>query len=160
MHARVKSHRKLSRKIGPRKALIKGLVDSLILYERIETTETRAKTIVPVFEKLVTSAKKNTLAGTRQVYSQLSSPIAAEKLTQELVLGFEGRQGGYARIIKIGNRRGDNAPMAIVELVLPEDFDKVVLAARKERAEKSDKTSSKAKATTKNTKTAKDGVKK
>lgn len=132
MHAHIKHKRKLSLKVGPRRALVRGLVDSLILYERIETTEAKAKAIAPVFERLVTQAKKGTLAGKRQVYSEVLSSVAGEKLLSELVLGFADRNGGYTRIIKTGNRRGDNAPMAIVELVLPDDFDKLVLESKKD----------------------------
>lgn len=145
MHARIKHKRKLSLKVGPRRALVRGLIDSLILYERIETTEAKAKTIAPAFERLVTQAKKGTLAGKRQVYSEVLSPVAGEKLLSELTLGFEGRNGGYTRIIKTGNRRGDNAPMAIVELVLPDDFDKIVLDSKKTEAAKVKKTNATAK---------------
>lgn len=136
MHARIKHKRKLSRKIGPRQALVRGLVDSLILYERIETTEAKAKTVAPVFERLVTHAKKDSLAGKRKVYSEVSSKIAGEKLISELTLGFQDRQGGYTRIIKTGYRRGDNAPMALVELVLPDNFDELVQENRKIQEQK------------------------
>lgn len=123
MHAHYHTKSTLSRTIGPRRALIKGLVDSLILYEHITTTQTRAKTIIPYFDNLVTQAKKGTLASTRTIIARTANPVAAQKLTTELVEAFRDRQGGYTRTIKIGNRRGDNAPMVVIELILPEDFD-------------------------------------
>lgn len=122
MHYHGHSQPKLSRKIGPRRALLKSLVDNLILYEKIETTEMKAKALAPYFERLVTKAKKKNLHNNRQIFAATSSHVAAQKLIYELVDGFKDRHGGYTRIIKIGNRRGDNAPMAVVELVLPENF--------------------------------------
>ncbi len=124
MHRHAYKSRKLSKAAGPRRALLRGLVDSLILYERIETTEAKAREIAPLTEKLITKAKKQDLHNYRQILSSVSSPIAGQKLYYELAAGFEGREGGYTRIIKTGNRRGDNAPMAVVELVLPENFGK------------------------------------
>ena len=123
MHRHVYKDTKLSLKAGPRRALVRGLIDSLILYERIETTHTRAKAIVPQFERLVTKAKKGDLHNARAVMSEVISPVAGEKLLKELAKGFADRNGGYTRIIKTGNRRGDNAPMAVVELVLPDNFE-------------------------------------
>ena len=145
MHAHYHTKSTLSRKVGPRRALVKGLVDSLILYEHITTTQTRAKTIVPYFDNLVTQAKKGTLASSRTIMSRTSNPVAAQKLTTELVEAFRDRQGGYTRTIKIGNRRGDNAPMVMIELILPDDFDseaKADVVAEKAPA-KSTKTSAK-----------------
>jgi len=123
MHAHYHTKSTLSRKAGPRRALVKGLVDSLILYEHITTTQTRAKAIVPYFDNLVTQAKKGTLASTRTIIARTANPVAVQKLTTELVEAFRDRQGGYTRTIKIGNRRGDNAPMVMIELILPDDFD-------------------------------------
>ena len=136
MHRHAYRSRKLSKAAGPRRALLRGLVDSLILYERIETTEARAREIAPITEKLITKAKKQDLHNYRQILAAVSSPVAGQKLYYELAAGFEGRDGGYTRIIKTGNRRGDNAPMAVVELVLPENFgtDKVKAEAEKESA--------------------------
>lgn len=124
MHRHAYKQRKLSLAAGPRRALVRGLIDSLILYERIETTEAKAKTIAPMFEQLVTKAKKGDLHNNRQILSFTISPVAAQKLRYELADNFQSRQGGYTRVIKTGNRRGDNAPMAIVELVLDPKTDK------------------------------------
>lgn len=145
MHRHAVKTRKLSKAAGSRRALLRGLVDSLILYERIETTEVRAREIAPITEKLITKAKKQDLHNYRQILASVSSPVAGQKLYYELAAGFEGREGGYTRIIKTGNRRGDNAPMAIIELVLPENFgaDKAKAEATKEPEKKNAKTAPK-----------------
>lgn len=135
MHRHAYKSRKLSKATGPRRALLRGLVDSLILYERIETTEARAREIAPLAEKLITKAKKQDLHNYRQILASVSSPVAGQKLYYELADAFEGREGGYTRIIKTGNRRGDNAPMAVVELILPEDFNKVKAVSNAKQTE-------------------------
>lgn len=122
MHAHYHTTSKLSRKIGPRTAVIKGLLESLILYEHIETTEAKAKVIKPLFDQLVTKAKKNTLASTRSIHATLGR-IAADKLTQELVHGFEERNSGYTRALHIGWRKGDAAELMRVEIILDTDFE-------------------------------------
>lgn len=122
MHRHAYNTKKLSRTVGPRRAVLRGLLDSLILYERIETTETKAKVLAPYFEKQVTYAKKQTLSAYRQIMSNTINPVAAQKLNYDLVNGFKTREGGYTRIVKTGNRLGDGAPMAVIELVLDEDY--------------------------------------
>ncbi len=116
------NHKKLSRTAGPRRALLRGLLDSIILYERIETTETKAKALAPYFEAQVTRAKKQTLSAYRQILAETINPVAAQKLYYDLVHGFSSRQGGYTRIIKTAPRLGDGAKMAIIELVLDEGY--------------------------------------
>ncbi len=147
MHARIHTTSKLSREIGPRRALVKGMVDSLILYERITTTEAKAKVVAPYFEKLVTRAKRGNLADVRHIIAHTASPIAAQKLITELADGFADRNGGYTRIIKVGARRGDNASMAVLELVLPKDFGKKLAdkAAVEQKVKNNDKPSAQAK---------------
>lgn len=132
MHRHAYNQRKLSLAAGPRRALVRGLIDSLILYERIETTEAKAKTIAPKFEQLVTKAKKGDLHNYRQIMSVTLSPVAAQKLRYELADKFQSRQGGYTRIIKTGARRGDGASMAVVELVL--DEPKALAATNKQES--------------------------
>jgi len=121
-HGTKVNHKKLSRTAGPRRALLRGLLDSLILYERIETTETKAKALAPYFEAQVTRAKKQTLAAYRQILAETINPVAAQKLYYDLVNGFSSRQGGYTRIIKTAPRLGDGAKMAVIELVLDEGY--------------------------------------
>ncbi len=118
MHRHGYTGRKLQLAAGPRKALIRGQITSLVLHEAITTTEAKAKEVAPHFERLVTYAKKGTLAGSRALRAELLTENATQKMIQELAPAFEGRQGGYTRIIKLGNRRGDNAPMARLALVL------------------------------------------
>lgn len=122
MHRHAYAGRKLSRAAGPRRALLRGLLDSLILYERIETTQAKAKELAPYFERQVTLAKKQTLAAYRMILAETINPVAAQKLNFDLVNGFSSRQGGYTRIIKTGNRLGDGAAMAVIELVLDENY--------------------------------------
>ena len=139
MHRHGYQGRKLQLAAGPRRALIRGQVTSLVLHEAITTTEAKAKEVAPHFERLVTYAKKNTLAGERALRAELLTENAVQKLIQELKPAFEGRQGGYTRIIKLGNRRGDNAPMAQLSLVLndvPKTEDKAVVAKAKAPAKK------------------------
>lgn len=135
MHRHAYNSRKLSLAAGPRRALLRGLIDSLILYERVETTEAKAKTLAPMFEQLVTKAKKGDLHNYRQIMSVTISPVAAQKLRYELADSFQSRQGGYTRIIKTGVRRGDGAPMAVVELVLDEKPASKPAEAKAEKVE-------------------------
>jgi large subunit ribosomal protein L17 len=153
MHAHYHTISKLSRKIGPRKAVLKGLLESLVLYERIETTEAKAKALKPTFDKLVTKAKRGNLHDLRTIHAQLGSKIAAEKLTQELVHGFESRNSGYTRLTKTGWRRGDAAEMVLVELVLDTDFEeKLKKLQEKKAAEAKPATATKAAKTERGTK--------
>ena len=126
MHRHSYKGRKLQREAAPRKALIRGQMTSLVLHEAITTTEAKAKEVAPQFERLVTHAKKNSLAGSRALRRELLTENATQKMIQELAGVFANRHGGYTRIIKLGNRRGDNAPMARLALVLD---DREALAA-------------------------------
>ena len=125
MHRHGYQGRKLQLAAGPRRALIRGQLTSLVLHEAITTTEAKAKEVAPRFERLVTYAKKQSLAGGRTLRRELLTEAATQKMLLELAPAFAERQGGYTRIIKLGNRRGDNAPMARLSLVL----DNVNLAA-------------------------------
>ncbi len=125
MHRHGYQGRKLSLDRDQRKALIRGQLTSLVLHEQITTTHSKAKEIAPFFERLVTKAKVNDLANNRALRAMLLTENAVQKLIQELTPAFSKRSGGYTRIVKTGNRRGDNAPMAIVALVLPEKLPSV-----------------------------------
>ncbi|MBW4061479.1 50S ribosomal protein L17 [Candidatus Saccharibacteria bacterium] len=126
MHRHGYQGRKLQLAAGPRRALIRGQLTSLVLHEAITTTEAKAKEVAPRFERLVTYAKRGTLAGGRALRRELLTENATQKMIAELAPAFAERQGGYTRIIKLGNRRGDNAPMARLSLVL--DDVKIVSA--------------------------------
>lgn len=108
--------RKLSRKTDPRKALIKGLANALFSKEKIRTTEAKAKAVVPFAEKQITLAKEGTLAS-RRLLAKNFSIRTMKKLFDEIAPRYKERKGGYARIIKLGQRQTDGASMAIVELV-------------------------------------------
>jgi large subunit ribosomal protein L17 len=114
---------------GPRRALIRGQLTSLVLHEAITTTEAKAKEVAPKFERLVTYAKKDTLAGGRLLRRELLTELAAQKMLQELAPAFASRQGGYTRIVKLANRLGDNAPMAQLSLILDQAAAPAKLAA-------------------------------
>lgn len=109
--------RKFGRRSGPRRALLRNLVTSMILAEKIVTTEAKAKQIRSITEKMVTLGKRNDLHARRQVLAYLLDENAVTKLFENIAPRYEDRQGGYTRILKLGPRRGDAAPMAILELV-------------------------------------------
>ncbi|MCF6094827.1 50S ribosomal protein L17 [Microaerobacter geothermalis] len=119
------AYAKLGRDTSARKALFRDLVTDLFIYERIETTEAKAKEVRSIAEKLITLAKRGDLHARRQVASFVRREVAdlgtnqnaIQKLFSEIAERYADRQGGYTRIIKIGPRRGDGAPMVYLELV-------------------------------------------
>ena len=108
---------KLGRNSSARKALFRSVLVSLFKHERIETTEAKAKEISGLAEQLVTLAKRGDLSARRMVIARLIDEEVVRKLFDEIAPKYTDRQGGYTRIYKLGNRRGDAAPMAILELV-------------------------------------------
>ncbi len=98
--------------------MLRNLATSLIDHGRIETTETKAKRLRPVAERLVTFAKRGDLASRRRVMAQITDKSVVHKLFTEVAPQVADRQGGYTRITKLGFRKGDNAPMCVIELVL------------------------------------------
>lgn len=114
-------HRRAGRKFGrntnQRKALFRGLASSLILHERVTTTEAKAKNIRPYVEKLVSLAREDTEHHRRLVMARLGSKPATEKLFEVISPRFDGQSGGYTRIYRMGDRKGDAAPMALIEFV-------------------------------------------
>jgi len=117
MHRHQYKGRKLHRERDQREALVKGLADSVIKYESIETTLPKAKEVVPYVEKLITKAKKGDLHARRQVISRLQTLESAHKLVDEVAPKLKGRTSGHLRIEKTRLRRGDNAQMARVSFV-------------------------------------------
>lgn len=107
---------KFGRKKNVRAAFLTSIIEALIIYGRIRTTETRAKTIKPIVEKLVTKAREPDLAATRLLARRLHPP-ALKKLRDELGLRYRDRHGGYTRIIKVPSHRRDGASMAVIEFV-------------------------------------------
>jgi large subunit ribosomal protein L17 len=111
-----KKGRKLNRKKDQRKALLKSLASSLLLREKIETTEAKSKEVSRFIERQINRAKTSNLAS-RRLLSNFFSPRAVKKLVDEIGPRYKERRGGYSRIIKLGRRKSDGARMAIIELV-------------------------------------------
>ena len=108
---------KLGRDSSARKALFRSILTSFFLHERIETTEAKAKEISGLAEQLITLAKRGDLAARRQAIARLADEDVVRKLFGEIAAKYSDRQGGYTRMLKLGPRRGDAAPMVILELV-------------------------------------------
>ena len=110
--------RKLGRTTGPRKALYASLIVAVLRYERIKTTEARAKEVRGMIEHMITLAKEGSLASRRRIISQLpNEPLVIDKLINEIAPKYGDRNSGYTRIVKIGPRAGDAAPIVQLELV-------------------------------------------
>ena len=109
--------RKLGRTTAHRKAMLRGLVTLLLQNGKVETTLTRAKEVRSVAEKMITLGKKNTLASRRSALAYITKEAVVAKLFSEIAPKYEGRNGGYTQIFKMGPRRGDAAEMAIIKLV-------------------------------------------
>src|SRR5437870_5497787 len=108
---------KLKRNVAARNALFRSLVTNVIEHERIITTVPKAKAAKPLVEKMITLAKRDTLHSRRQAAAFLATPSAVKKLFDKLGTRFGQRNGGYTRVIRLGNRKGDGAEQAMVELV-------------------------------------------
>lgn len=117
MHRHGYKGRKFNRERDQRRALVKGMADSLVKYESIETTLPKAKEIVPYVEKLITKAKKGDLHNRRQILSSLQTVESAHKLVDEIAPKLGARNSGHLRIVKTRLRRGDNSQMAKVSFV-------------------------------------------
>lgn len=117
MHRHGYQGRKLGRERDQRRALIKGLADSLVIYESIETTLPKAKEVVPYVEKLITKAKKGDLHNRRQIMAKLATLQASHKLVDDIAPKLQARNSGYLRIERTTLRRGDNAQLARVSFV-------------------------------------------
>ncbi|MFA7596043.1 MAG: 50S ribosomal protein L17 [Novosphingobium sp.] len=109
--------RKLQRKSGHRRALLRNLAAALIKHEQIQTTTAKARELRPYVEKLITLAKRGGLSNRRLAHSRLMDETQERKLFEVLAERYAGREGGYTRIIKAGIRASDAAPVAIIELV-------------------------------------------
>jgi large subunit ribosomal protein L17 len=110
--------RKLSRPHGPRMALFGNLVVAVLRYEKVKTTEAKAKEIRPLVERVITLAKRGDLAARRAVIAQLpDEPLVVKKLFDEIAPKYADRTSGYTRLVRIGQRAGDAAPIVQIELV-------------------------------------------
>jgi large subunit ribosomal protein L17 len=123
---------KLGRNTAHRRSLLRNLVTSLIVEERIETTLPKAKAMRPIVEKMITLGKRGDLAARRQALAYLMTGAAVDKLFDTIGPRFGDRQGGYLRIVQLGWRKGDGADTAFIELL---GSEKVVEEKREKRAE-------------------------
>jgi large subunit ribosomal protein L17 len=112
-----KAGRKLGRDSAHRKALYSNLAGQLIEHGRVRTTEAKAKEVRPIVEKMITLGKRGDVHAHRQAVAFLRSKPVAHKLFAEVAPRFAEREGGYTRVVKLGPRQGDAAPMAYLELV-------------------------------------------
>src|SRR5678815_4997703 len=111
------ANRKLSRNTSHRRALLRNLVTSFLEHGRLMTTLPKAKEVRPIAEKMITLGKRDNLHARRQVQSYLLKEAIAKKVFDTIAPTFADRKGGYSRIIKLGNRKGDGADIAIIELL-------------------------------------------
>lgn len=111
------AYRKLGRNSSARKALFRSLLAAFFKHGRIETTEAKAKEVKSLAEKLITLAKRGDLAARRLAIADVQDEDAVRKLFSEIAAKYTDRSGGYTRVLKLGPRRGDAAPMALLELV-------------------------------------------
>jgi len=107
----------LDRKKAPREAMLRSLATSIIIYEKVKTTQAKAKTVKPLVEKMVTIAKKNDLNSRRKLLAFLYHGKAVSKALDVLGPRYKERKGGYTRIINLGPRKGDGAAMVQIEFV-------------------------------------------
>lgn len=108
---------KLGRTSGHRRALLRNMVTSFLARERIETTEAKAKEVQAVAEQMITLARRGDLHARRQAMSYILDEDVVTKLFETIAPRYNERSGGYTRVVKLGQRRGDGAPIAVLELV-------------------------------------------
>ena len=129
-----KSGRQLNRNSSHRKAMFQNMANSLFLHEAIKTTLPKAKELRRVVEPLITRAKSDSVANRRHVFSKLRDDAMVAKLFTELGPFYKDRPGGYVRILKVGFRTGDKAPMAVVQLVDFESGEQTITEAPQEES--------------------------
>ncbi len=117
MRHRMSGSRRFGRRPGVRKAMLKNLATSLIMYERMQTTSAKAAEVRPMVERLISLARQDTPHHRAMANARLGNRIAVVKLFADIAPRYTNRPGGYLRILKLGPRPGDNAPMARIELV-------------------------------------------
>ena len=110
-------YRKLNKTGEHRKALFKNMLNSLIKYEQIITTLPKAKELKPKIDKIITLGKKADLSKKKDLFSKLQDKTSVKKIYENLSKRYANRKGGYSRVLKAGFRTGDDAPMAVIELV-------------------------------------------
>ena len=136
----------LSRKAPHRKSMLSNMASSLIIHKKIETTVAKAKALRTYVEPLITKSKSDTTHSRRQVFSLLQDKNSVNELFNNVSEKIADRPGGYTRIIKMGNRLGDNADMCVIELV---DYNLLLLGEEKDKKTKSRRRRRRRKTTTK-----------
>ena len=148
-------HRKLNRTSEHRKALFKNMLNSLIKYEQITTTLPKAKELKPKVDKVITLGKKNNLVSKKNLFAELQSKFSVTKLSKVLSQRYEKRKGGYCRVVRAGYRYGDDAPLAVIELVDRDVEAKKVDIKKKTNEKEKTATENKTKDTSKQAKSKK-----
>ena len=133
-------YRKLNRTSEHRKALFQNMLNSLIKYEQITTTLPKAKELKPLIDKVITIGKKNNLSNKKRLFSKLQDRNSVVKVFDVFSSRYEKRNGGYSRVLKAGYRYGDDAPMAVIELVDRDTEAKKVDKPKKVETKEKDKT--------------------
>ena len=149
------ANRRLNRTSEHRKALFKNMLNSLIKFEQITTTLPKAKELKPKIDKVITLGKKNNLQSKKNLFSKLQDKASVDKLIKTLSQRYEKRKGGYSRVIRAGFRYGDDAPLAIIELVDRNVEAKKVVIKKKPKETAKSASVSKSKDTDKKTKSKK-----
>ena len=129
----LKAGRKLNRTSAHRKALFRNMVTSLLDRERVQTTDAKAKALRPFVDRMITLGKRGTLHARRQALAFIRSEDVVKKLFDDVAVRFRERPGGYTRIVKLGVRKGDAAPMSLIELVDRGDASKSEAEKKRER---------------------------
>ena len=132
-------YRKLNRTSEHRKALFKNMLNSLIKYEQIITTLPKAKELKPKIDKVITLGKNSDLNNKKSLFSKLQDKTSVKKVFETLSKRYANRKGGYSRVLKAGFRTGDDAPMAVIELVDRDINAKLVDKPKKVETSKKDK---------------------
>lgn len=148
-------YRKLNRTSEHRKALFKNMLNSLIKYEQIITTLPKAKELKPKIDNVITLGKKNNLQSKKYLFDELQSKSSVDKISKTLSQRYEKRKGGYSRVIRSGYRYGDDAPMAVIELVDRDPQAKKIDIKKKVEESSKTKTESKSKVIEQKTKSKK-----
>lgn len=129
----LKAGRKLNRTSAHRKALFRNLVTSLIEHEQVRTTDAKAKELRSIADHMITLGKRGTLHARRQAASYIRSGEAVKKLFDDVAGRFRERAGGYTRVVKLGHRHGDAAPMSVIELTDRGEAAKAEAERKRER---------------------------
>ena len=121
----MKAQQKFSRKKAPRKAMLRNLVTSIILYEKVKTTKAKAKATKPLVEKMILLGKRKDTVAVRKLYQFFLDKNAVKKIQEDLIKRFGKRKSGFVRLTKLGFRAGDAAEMVQIELIVPKKIEKV-----------------------------------